>query len=259
MQQHVDRTRVSDQIFQHLKDDIIAGNLPRGAKLPAEREMAERYKVSNPTVREAVRALDLLGFVDVKHGSGAYVSVDPTALIASSLAAAIQLTDIGVVQVLGVFAALFQHAAGLAAEVATADEHSRLQAALAAIDAAATAEAAADATHAFHGTIAAASHNPLLAALCQFLARVQIELGSELAGGSLAIWRKVFAKLRPIRVQLVAAIVERQSSDASALAQEFCRIAIDAITSLPKAKEVRLGDPALHKLMSTMISRIARP
>lgn len=255
----VDRTRISDQIFQHLKDDIIAGNLPHGVKLPAERELAERYRVSNPTVREAVRALDLLGFVDVKHGSGAYVSADPAALIATGLAAAIQLSNIGVVQVLGVFAALCQHAAAQAAELATPDDHERLHAALAALDAANTVEAAAEATRNFHDMVAKASHNPLLAALCQFLARIQVELGIELAGRSLPVWRGVFAKLRPVRLRLVAAIVGGQPSSAAAIAQEFCQDAIEAITSLPKARKVRLADPQLHKLLSTMIHRIARP
>lgn len=255
---HVDRTRVSDQIFQRLKDEIVAGTLPRGAKLPAERELAERYQVSNPTVREAVRALDLLGFVDVKHGSGAFVSVDPAALIATSLAAAIQLTEIGVVQVLDVFGALNQHAAALAAGAATTGDHARLRSALAAIEAANTAEAAAEATRDFHGAVADASHNPLLAALCQFLSRVQIELGVELAGGSFEVWRKVFTKLRPVRRRLVETIVNRDRIGASALAQEFHRSAVDAVTSLPKAKEVRLDDPMLHKLLSSMMGRIVK-
>ncbi len=258
LMQHVDRTRISDQIFQRLKDEIVAGTLPRGAKLPAERELAERYQVSNPTVREAVRALDLLGFVDVKHGSGAYVSADPAALIATSLAAAIQLTEIGVVQVLGVFGALNQHAAALAAEAATSGDHAVLRSTLAAIEAARTAEAAADALRHFHGAVATASHNPLLAALCHFLSQIQIELGVELAGGSFAVWRKVLAKLRPARRRLVEAIISRDREEASALAQEFHRSAVDAVTSLPKAKEVRLDDPMLHKLLSSMMGRIVR-
>lgn len=256
--QHVDRTRISDQIFRRLKDEIVAGTLPRGAKLPAERELAERYQVSNPTVREAVRALDLLGFVDVKHGSGAYVSVDPTALIATSMAVAIQLTEIGVVQVLSVFGALSQHAAALAAEAATPGDHAMLRSTLAAVEAARTAEAAASALRDFHGAVAAASHNPLLAALCQFLARIQIELGVELAGGSSAVWRKVLATLRPARRSLVEAIISRDREQAGALAQEFHRSAVDAVTSLPKAKEIRLADPMLHTLLSSTMGRIVR-
>jgi GntR family transcriptional repressor for pyruvate dehydrogenase complex len=52
----VDRSRVADQIFKDLRHQIVLGELPRGSKLPTERELAERYQVSGPTVREAIRA-----------------------------------------------------------------------------------------------------------------------------------------------------------------------------------------------------------
>jgi GntR family transcriptional repressor for pyruvate dehydrogenase complex len=45
----------------------------RWARLPAERELAVRYNVSRPTVREAIIALEVQGLVEVRVGSGAYV------------------------------------------------------------------------------------------------------------------------------------------------------------------------------------------
>jgi DNA-binding FadR family transcriptional regulator len=52
---------------------IDAGEYPVGGRLPPERELAERFKVSRPTIREAIIALEALGRVQVKTGSGIYV------------------------------------------------------------------------------------------------------------------------------------------------------------------------------------------
>ena len=52
---------------------IDSGEYPVGGRLPPERELAERFEVSRPTIREATIALEALGRVQVKTGSGIYV------------------------------------------------------------------------------------------------------------------------------------------------------------------------------------------
>src|SRR5258707_3944923 len=98
----LDRVRVADQIFKDLKERIVLGELPDGSKLPTERELAEQYQVSGPTVREAIRGLTAMGLADVRHGSGAYVTANTEALIAMSLGAVIQLEGLGAVEVLSI-------------------------------------------------------------------------------------------------------------------------------------------------------------
>lgn len=60
---------VMDKMEQMIND----GEYPSGGRLPPERELAERFGVSRPTVREAIIALEALGRVEVKTGSGVYV------------------------------------------------------------------------------------------------------------------------------------------------------------------------------------------
>ena len=66
-----------DRLYQDLARRLIAelasGQFPVGTRLPAERELAQVYNVSRPTVREAVIALEVQGLVEVRVGSGAYV------------------------------------------------------------------------------------------------------------------------------------------------------------------------------------------
>lgn len=64
---------VADQIRRMISD----GAYPPGSRLPGERELAERFDVSRVTVREAEIALQALGYLSIKTGSGVYV-LDPS-------------------------------------------------------------------------------------------------------------------------------------------------------------------------------------
>src|ERR1700759_961064 len=79
------RPKRTDVIIEVLREEIVSGRLPPGARLPTERELANHYGVSQPTVREVIRAFDVMGLVDVRHGSGAYVRGDSAYLMATAL------------------------------------------------------------------------------------------------------------------------------------------------------------------------------
>jgi GntR family hexuronate regulon transcriptional repressor len=65
--------RLYKRVADELRAAILAGTYPPGRRLPAERELAEMYNVSRPTVREAVIALELQGLVEVRVGAGVFV------------------------------------------------------------------------------------------------------------------------------------------------------------------------------------------
>ena len=68
------------RLYHSTADEIIklinSGSFPPGGRLPGERELAERFGVSRVTIREAEIALQALGHIRIKTGSGAYV-LDP--------------------------------------------------------------------------------------------------------------------------------------------------------------------------------------
>ncbi|MBV1901924.1 MAG: FadR family transcriptional regulator [Kordiimonadaceae bacterium] len=78
----ISRVPVSEQVAQQLLGLIQAGNLKAGQQLPPERELAVTLDVSRPSLREALRALSLLGVVKIRQGGGVYVSaLDPESLL----------------------------------------------------------------------------------------------------------------------------------------------------------------------------------
>jgi len=68
--------KVSEHIERKIKEAILDGKLKPGKKLPSEREMAEQFTVSLGSVREALKALQVLGLVEKKKGrlGGIFVS-----------------------------------------------------------------------------------------------------------------------------------------------------------------------------------------
>lgn len=61
-------------IAEELARRIADGEYGAGERLPSERELVEELKVSRPTLREALIALEIMGYVAVRGGSGIYVT-----------------------------------------------------------------------------------------------------------------------------------------------------------------------------------------
>lgn len=66
--------RLYERIAQEIAEAIARGAYAIGQRLPSERDLAQKFGVSRPTVREAMIALELDGLVDVRTGSGVYVT-----------------------------------------------------------------------------------------------------------------------------------------------------------------------------------------
>ena len=68
--------KISDQIVEQIRKAILEGKLKPGDKLPPESELIEKFKVSKATLREALRSLEVLGFLEIRKGfsGGAFVT-----------------------------------------------------------------------------------------------------------------------------------------------------------------------------------------
>jgi len=80
--QRLDAPGRSDGVFEQLRGQILTGAIPAGGRLPNERELATRLGVNRSSVREAVRRLEGLELVSVRHGLGTFVrpAADSSAL-----------------------------------------------------------------------------------------------------------------------------------------------------------------------------------
>jgi GntR family transcriptional repressor for pyruvate dehydrogenase complex len=81
-------TRIYEEIVRQIKGMIAEGRLKSGDQLPPERDLAEKFLVSRTSVREALRALESVGLIEIRPGEGTFVReisvdslVEPLALV----------------------------------------------------------------------------------------------------------------------------------------------------------------------------------
>lgn len=253
-----DKQRVTDRIFIDLRESIVSRGIRRGSKLPTERQLAEQYAVSVPMVREAIRGLAATGFVEVRHGSGTYVSVRDDALVAMALASVMQLQDVHARDALDLLGLFIEHAANAAVAQASSSDMKRLRDAAEACGDHADLPLAGVAIKDFHHALVAATHNPLLLALSAFLVTVQTEFMQEAAQHAPEVWRAETVDVQAARLQFVEAIEARRARAAVTNARAFTGELRRALEGLEAAISADPTVPSFDALMARVLGRIAR-
>jgi GntR family transcriptional repressor for pyruvate dehydrogenase complex len=75
---------LSDSLARRIRGLIQKGDYRQGDRLPSIMEMARRFGVGHPTIREALKKLETMGVVEIRHGSGVYVSRSEDVLVLAS-------------------------------------------------------------------------------------------------------------------------------------------------------------------------------
>jgi DNA-binding FadR family transcriptional regulator len=163
--------RLYHSVAEKIKERISNGVYPPGSRLPGERELAEQFGVSRVTIREAEIALQALGYISIKTGSGVYVldSADSDARGLPSVSA-FELTEARL---------LFEsEAAALAARQISEDTLAHLEKLVGKMstDRPHDEQAAQDADREFHLAIAAASGNAAIKYIVETLWKLRNEL-----------------------------------------------------------------------------------
>src|SRR5918997_410669 len=82
----IKRIRIHEEVFNQIRQLIEAGRFRARDQLPSERELAETFKVSRTSVREALRALESQGLVVSRTGTGNFVADLPVESLIGPLA-----------------------------------------------------------------------------------------------------------------------------------------------------------------------------
>ena len=69
----VTRSTLTSDIFQKLAGHLMRGDWREGDKIPAERDLCQRLDVGRASLREALKALELMGLIETRLGDGTYV------------------------------------------------------------------------------------------------------------------------------------------------------------------------------------------
>lgn len=233
-----DRASAADQVLEDLRLQILSGRLTRGTRLPSEKQLAAHYDVSSPTVREALRALSAMNLVEVRHGSGTYVSAETGKMLASAMNAVVQLMQVDILAILDVAEALYVKAVRLGVQSATDSDIEGLRAAANRFQPRSEGSDFAGALSDFLKGLVGASHNPLLVSLSGFLIDAQITLAQESARSSPSMWQRIAGELIAERAAIVDAVEARDGDAAEAAVMTYMRRGRDLVErNLPPIDE----------------------
>ena len=156
----IDRPRLSDTVYSHLLEEIMLGRFVAGDRLPTEHQLAHRFAVSRPVVREALQRLQSDGVIISRQGSGTYVQRSPSQRV-KDLTQRHSLHE--VLEVMELRMSMEELSARLAARNRNEDDLLAIMQARNALgETLAKGEPAKEADYAFHRAIAVASGNGVL-------------------------------------------------------------------------------------------------
>lgn len=169
----ISKTSLADDLTDRLLQMIQSGEYQPGDRLPAIMQMAKSFGVGHPTLREALRKLEVIGAVEIKHGSGVYVKRGENLLLVSNPTFTGDVSRKLLLDLIEARIPIETRAIGLAA-VHSADEHiARMEALLEEAEAALDDDAKlSESNMAFHREIAVASGNTVLAQLQEVLSKL---------------------------------------------------------------------------------------
>lgn len=174
MFKNIRQDRAPRQIIQQIRAAILEGELKPGNRLAAETELMSQFGVSKSTLREALRALEYLGLIEIRTGAngGAFVAEVDMQITMESLVNFLHFKSLSIRHITLIRRNLEPCAAQIAAEVMSAEDLKQLKDLIEdskiALDRGDTAELTKKEIQ-FHRTIANSTRNPILILILDFI------------------------------------------------------------------------------------------
>lgn len=123
----IKNTKVYEQVIDQIKDMIDKGTLKKGDKLPSERDLVEQLQVSRASIREALRALEVIGLIECRQGEGNFIKSSFQDNLFEPLSIMFMLEEINPEAILELRKIIEVEASGLAAKRITNEQLKKLK------------------------------------------------------------------------------------------------------------------------------------
>jgi len=213
----VQSPRTHQLVLAHVEGELAAGRLTLGGRLPGERALAEQLGISRPSVREAIRALEVLGVVRTATGSGpeagAVIVADPAAGLGLALRLHVATSGVSVSDVVQLRLLLESWAVREAAQHPDETVLAGAAALLDRMDAEPDPDRFLDLDGDFHAGLVGLAGNGLVTAV---MTSVRGAVRSYVGAGAARLpdWSATAARLRAEHRRIYAAVREGRAADA---------------------------------------------
>ena len=238
------RQDLTRHLIEALKGLILEGKIVPGTKLPSERDLAKRFGVARPSLRQALKVLDVLGIVLPRVGDGTYVTDRPEAILRQPVEFLMLLNQIPMADLFEARLLVERSVAARAAERATTRDLAEMEQTIERLRAAKEMAVVVEADAAFHKVIFAAAGNQI----CRwFFAVIHESILDTLFKTSPLV---DVGQIVAFHVAIRQAIQDRDAAEAERLMEEHIRHAMSI------ARKVR-GKPQLDGIKSLLRNRIS--
>jgi GntR family transcriptional repressor for pyruvate dehydrogenase complex len=252
-----------DGVASWIEEEILRGRLPVGGKLPPERELAARFGVSRPIVREALRGLAARGLIEIAPGRGAFARPVQAGDAARPLDTLYRRQNTTPREVVEARMMLEREAAVLAARRATPEELAAMQGVLARFDAAVGLIEKARWDVTFHALLAKMAHNQVIETMFHSIVSLTFELMLRSLGDPTVSRAGV-----PYHAQILAALRDGDAARARQAVEDHLLVAgrlygsdLDQNLDLMARRELeRFVGPSvsLESILDTVATEVAR-
>lgn len=215
----VKATRIFEDICDQIRVQLASGALKPGDKLPGERDLALAFGVGRPSVREALRTLEISGIVTLQKGAkgGAFINSGDTSMLTKALHDSMLLGRISFDNLKEAREVIWGPVIRLACQRGTNDDFDKIDRHVDLIERTKDLQLRAAASVELFNLIAAASQNEALVMLVESLAQIVLFV-REKSG------RVYFPELPPLRKQLAEALRQRDEARATAIVDEYLSV-----------------------------------
>jgi len=256
VQSEMPKARTFEQICEFVRVQLAKGALQAGDKLPAEREMAERFQVGRNAVREALRTLENAGIVRLEKGrtGGAYICPPNSIRITVAIRDLLNVGSIGLNEVAESRTLLMDLVTRLVCERATAADFDALDRIIDDIDAATKAgqfERRTECIARFYACVSGITGNRVLTMMTTSLSEVVRRLLD-----SAALRRRPLDSAVPAYRRYVVQLRQRDVGNASAEIRQHLiathnviQLAVERVAGIARGSSVTLAqqDPVRTK------------
>jgi GntR family transcriptional repressor for pyruvate dehydrogenase complex len=214
MFESVKSNKISENIVEQVRKAIFEGGLKPGDRLLPERDLMKNFKVSKVTLREAMRSLEVLGFLEIRKGvsGGAFVAEVDMKTARNSFINFLHFKNLSLNALTEVRLLLESHIAEKAAQTITEEDLNRLEKLIEECEYALKHDMLIESRKneiEFHGIIGSTTCNPILMFILDFVENLLIDAKQVLQPG-----KDFFKKVLNSHKRIHKALMERDSKKA---------------------------------------------
>ncbi len=195
-----------------------------------------------------------MGLVEIRHGSGSYVTADANSMVTTALATALQIQGVTISEIIELLALINERAVSLAVHRARPEDLDRLEVAEAAISRGTSSSQILHGVDDYLSALILSAHEPILSLIGTFLARILTKLQQDMFPRNHKFWKRLTSPLRAEREEIIKALRDGDEDRARAAVRRYHELAVKRLSDDPISRDASVSEGRFASVITSLIS-----